>query len=122
MTMNRIRIALLCMLLASCAGFQRGCSSCTAQNFGSDWIIVQFGTDGKPFNCWRLEGVSVANEEHSDGIYWQSSDGHLVHISGFYNRVQVSGTFLSDREERFQAAARKVGVDLSKCKDGAYGG
>lgn len=117
---RKFRVALMCLLLTSCAGWQRTCSSSFATTFGSDWIIVQFGADGRPFNCWRLEGVSVANEEHSDGIYWQSEDGHLVHISGFYNRVQVSGSFVTDRESRFASAARKVGIDLNRCHDGAY--
>jgi hypothetical protein len=44
---------------------------------------------GRVMRCWELHDVSIANEDSSDGIYWESSDGHLVHISGFYNRVQV---------------------------------
>lgn len=87
-------IALL--LLAGCAGIDRGCSSCVAENFSSDWVIVQYKFDGNPFNCWKLNNVSVTNEQNSDGIYWKDSlTGHLVHISGWYNRVQVENSNFS---------------------------
>lgn len=105
--------ALAAGLLTGCAGWSRQFTSWSAGSFGADWIITQFGADGHPFNCWKLSGVSVSNEEHSDGIYWQNSDGHLVHISGWHNRVQVSGG-------NFEKAAAAVGVDAKKCGDGHY--
>jgi hypothetical protein len=77
-------------------------------------LIVQFDMHGKPFNCWKLQNVPVENEPSSDGIYWQAQNGHLVHISGWYNRVQVRGS-------NFDGAARAVGVDLAQCGDGRYG-
>ncbi len=100
------------LLLVGCAGFNRGCSSFNAQAFGSDWLIVQYSTSGEPINCWQPRNVSVSNEDRSDGIYW-AEGGHLVHISGWYNRVQVSAG-------RYADAAKLVGVDLNKCVGGKY--
>lgn len=101
------------LFLVGCAGYQRSCASGFASTLGADWIVVQYKADGDPINCWRLSGVSISNEEHSDGIYWLEPSGHLVHVSGWYNRVQVSGG-------NFSAAADLVGVDSSLCKDGKY--
>lgn len=108
-----LRVAALVVFLLGCAGIQRDCSSCGAQSFGGDWIIVQYRADGTPMNCWKLRNAPVSNEEHSDGIYWQDRGGHLVHISGWYNRVQVQG-------ERWDEAAMALGVDNHRCKSGVY--
>lgn len=101
------------LLLTGCAGWQRDCSSCSASTFGSDWIVLQYGYDGKPINCWELRNTAITNEEHTDGIFWQEPSGHLVHISGWYNRVQVSNGDWS-------GAAKSIGVDDALCKDGVY--
>ncbi len=95
-------------LLSGCAGFERGCYSAGAGAFGADWVIVQMDDRGIPYRCWTLENVSVSNEEHSDGIYWLSPDGHLVHISGHYNRVQVDGS-------RWNEAYRELGLTRELC-------
>jgi hypothetical protein len=113
MRWKRLFILGFFLMMAGCAGFQRGCSSCTAQSFGSDWIVVQYAANGDPINCWRLQNVSIANETNSDGVYWKEGSGHLVHISGWYNRVQVDGG-------RFEEAARLLGVELSKITNGKY--
>jgi hypothetical protein len=105
---------LFAFILTGCAGFGRSCSSWNAENFGSDWIIVQYGMDGTPINCWKLVNVSVTNETGSDGIYWKDSEtSHLIHISGWYNRVQVA-------DGRFKEAADLVGVKLEYVKNGKY--
>lgn len=105
---------LLVVALAGCASLNRGCSSWNAEQFGSDWIVVQYKFDGNPINCWTLRDVSITNETGSDGIYWKdTSTGHLVHISGWYNRVQVKG-------ERFDEAAVLLGVVAKKCGNGVY--
>ena len=62
--------------------------------------------------CYKLHGVSVANKEHSDGIYW-SSDGHLIYIAGNYSSVQVRGG-------RYDEVARILGIDESLCGLGKY--
>lgn len=101
------------MVVAGCAGFDRGCQSCTAENFGSDWIIVQYQYNGTPINCWTLKSTSVANENGSDGIYWKTPSGHLIHISGWYNRVQVVN-------RDFETAAIVLGISLAWCGEGKY--
>lgn len=103
----------LIFVLSGCAGLDRGCSSCTAQQFGADWIIVQYSANGDPMNCWQERNVGVTNESQSDGVYWVSKGGHLIHIAGWYNRVQV------DRGD-FAGAARSIGVDLARCVGGRY--
>lgn len=87
--------------------------SCWAENVGSDWVVVQYGYNGDPINCWRLEGISISNETGSDGIWWREDSGHLVHISGWYNRVQVDGG-------RFDEAAQLLGVESDRITNGRY--
>ena len=97
-----------------CAGYQRSCSSFTATSFGSDWIVVQYNMNLEPKCAWQLTNTSISNESQTDGIYWLDSEsGHLVHISGWYNRVQV-------KNHQFKAAAKLVGVDLNLIQNGAY--
>jgi len=99
----------LFLLLTGCAGMERDCSSMGASSFGADWVITQMDTRGRPFRCWALRNTSVTNEPQSDGIYWQSPDGQLVHISGNYNRVQVvSG--------HWAAAYRELGLTRGSCE------
>lgn len=100
---------LMLALLVGCAGTQRNCSSCSAGSFGADWVIVQTTMDGRPFRCWELHDVSVGNEDHSDGIYWQSADGHLVHLSNNYIRVQVGGG-------DYDGALRELGMGSQQCQ------
>ena len=101
------------LLLAGCAGFERECSASCASAAGADWVVVQYRFDGEPINCWKLTNVGVSNEASSDGIFWKGRGGHLVHISGWYNRVQV------ERGD-FEGAAREVGVELQQCVGGRY--
>jgi hypothetical protein len=109
-----IGLSMMMLMLVGCSGFQRGCSSFNAQSFGSDWIVVQYDYKGDPFNCWKLKNASIANESNSDGIYWKdTTSGHLVHVSGWYNRVQVEGG-------RYDEAAKLIGVELSKITNGKY--
>lgn len=111
---RRIIVFLMVLTLTGCAGFYRGCASFNAGAFGSNWIVVQYDYKGDPINCWKLENTSIANEDGSDGVYWKdSSSGHLVHISGWYNRVQVEGG-------RYDEAAKLLGVELSKIANGKY--
>lgn len=97
------------ILLSGCAGLDRSCSSSCATSLGADWVIVQIDALGRPFRCWALENTSVDNEQSTDGIYWQSPNGHLVHISGFYNRVQVQGG-------RWSQALAEVGLTPEACR------
>lgn len=106
-------VSLVCVLV-SCAGINRGCSSYVAQSFGSDWIVVQYDMNLEPKCAWKLKNVSIANEQQSDGIYWvDSKTGHLIHISGWYNRVQVVNGL-------YEEAAGLLGIELSKVQNGKY--
>lgn len=107
----RARRVLLALLLTGCAGTQRECASCQTEVSGGDWIVVQLAADGAIRNCWQLRGVAIAQEAHSDGIWWYAG-AQQVHISGWYNYVQATGGM--------QAAAGILGVDLARCPGGAY--
>lgn len=106
-------LLLVLVLLSGCAGLGRGCPSIWASAAGADWIIVQYGLDGSPIAAWKLTNVSVANEQNSDGIYWKEGSGHLVHVSGWYNRVQVAGG-------DYQNAAKLLGIEVDKIQNGRY--
>jgi hypothetical protein len=113
MMRNLLGYALMVSLFG-CAGLSRGCSSFGAQNFGADWVVAQYRFDGTAFNCWKLSNVAITNESASDGIFWKDTrTGHLVHISGWYNRVQVTGG-------NYDEAAKLTGVDIAKCDNGKY--
>ena len=92
-----------------CEGAMRSCSNTNANSFGADWVVVQYNYDGSLLNCWELQDTSIANEESSDGIYWLSSEGHLVHISGFYNRVQVV-------DGKWVSAMNEIGIHPEDCR------
>lgn len=110
---HRFPAFVLLLALTGCAGASRSCSSTWAESVGADWIVVQYAYNGDPINCWKLQNVSITNEEHSDGIYWKEGSGHLVHISGWYNRVQVDGG-------RYDEAAKLLGVEVPKITNGKY--
>jgi len=101
--------------LVGCAGMDRCWADCNAENFGSDWVVVQTDLSGRAFRCWELHGASIANEEHSDGIYWKDpSTQNLVHISNLYNRVQVVGGAWND-------AFIQLGITREQCRAIRYG-
>jgi hypothetical protein len=107
------KFAVLSLLIVGCAAQERSCASCNAETYGADWVVVQYRYDGAPINCWSLRNVSITNEPHSDGVYWLDPAGHMVHISGWYNRVQVG-------HGDFATAANAVGVDVNRCTNGTY--
>lgn len=111
MKFNKFFPALL--LLAGCASWERDCNSSVAGSFGGDWIVLQYGFDGTPINCWKLPNTAISNEQGTDGIYWLNPGGHLVHISGWYNRVQVSNG-------DYGGAAKSIGIDIDRCVGGKY--
>lgn len=98
---------LLLSLLTGCAGTERSCAADNATRFGADWVVVQMDLNGRPFRCWSLTGVSIANEPQSDGIYWEGPGG-LVHISGHYNRIQVT--------QGWNRAYAELGLNAEKCR------
>ncbi len=89
--LKRALRGVLLVALTGCASVNRGCSSCNADSFGADWVVVQMDNDGRPYRCWWLKHTSVASES-GDGVYWvDPASKNLVHISGHFNRVQVVG-------------------------------
>lgn len=106
----KLRHILPFILLSGCAGQQRSCQAYQAETYGADWIITQDRADGSVARCWKITGQSVANEDSTDGIHWiDPRTGHLIHISGWYNRVQVVG-------DNWQEAGKLVGVDnINSC-------
>lgn len=96
--------------LTSCKGYDRQMAVANADNYGADWIVAQDSYDGHVYRCWKLHDTSVATEEHSEGIHWLDNSGHIVHISGWYNRVSVSNSNWED-------AAKQIDVDLTKCHE-----
>ena len=109
-----IRIFILVIMIfigLCCQGWNRGMSSCCASSFGSDWLVIQYNYNGELIQCWKLTNTSVDNEPHSDGIYWlDNKTNHLVHISGWYNRIQVVNG-------NFESASKLLRIDLSKCNE-----
>lgn len=98
-------------LLVGCSGAARDCSSYSATEFGADWVVVQVDLTGHAFRCWELKDTAITNEPHSDGVFWEDSHSHnLVHISGTYNRVQVT-------ENRWNDAFSSLGLTRQSCAD-----
>jgi hypothetical protein len=107
-----LRISLM-IFMAGCAGIGKSCSQFGASNFGGDWIVVQYTFEMKPSHCWKLRDVSLESES-GGGINWKDrSDNHLVHVTGWENRVQV-------QNGNYQSAGRIVGVDANQCENGIY--
>lgn len=96
-------------LLVGCAGLARDCSAGCASSLGSDWIIAQYNYSGEQIHCWKLNDRSVGNEPSSDGIFWTDNNGHLVHIGGWYTRVQVVNG-------NYESAASNNNIDLKGCR------
>jgi hypothetical protein len=109
---KRVAIWAVALLLTGCASLERGCSDFGADNFGANWVVVQYDYHMQPANCWLVKEQSITNEHGSDGIYWVSNSGNLIHLSGWYNRVQVVGSW--------ETAANELGIDLSRCVSGQY--
>ncbi len=107
--MNTRRLLLL-LLFTGCAGLDRDCAHCGTEFSGANWLVVQLKMDGEIKNCWQLHGLAVSNEQGSDGIWW-ADHGEQVHISGWYNYVQVVD---------WNSAAVTLGVNLTQCTGGRY--
>lgn len=89
-------------------GARRGCTAVVADATGANWLIVTYNLYGDPFRCWELHEVAVTNESQSDGIYWKEANGNLVHLSGFYNRIQVTNG-------NWEAAFASLGITQEQC-------
>jgi len=70
------------------AGIKTGVSGWKASAYGSDWLVVQYAQSGCVITYWELENEAVQNESGSDGIYFVTEEGPVVHLSGHYAYVQ----------------------------------
>ncbi len=70
------------------AGIKTGVYGWKASAYGSDWLVVQYAQSGCVITSWELENEAVQNESSSDGIYFVTEKGPVVHLSGHYTFVQ----------------------------------
>ena len=68
---------------------------------------MQYAQDGSIINSWDLDDKSVGSEEGSDGIYFTSNSGNVIHLSGHYAYVQVI-------ENRWTEAKKECGVSSNE--------
>lgn len=107
-TFSPARSATSPVFLNGCEGCNRGISQFIASDVtGADWLVIQYDMNGTPFRCWQLERVGVTSESGSDGIFWKSREGNLVHVSGIYNYIQV---------DDWDSAYGEAGITESQCK------
>ena len=66
------RVLALSVVASGCAGVQKDCANFGASTFGSDWIVVQYAQDGRPFHCWKLRGASVTSGQGGN-VDWQDT-------------------------------------------------
>jgi len=52
---------------------------------------------------WNLMNKSVGNEENSDGIFFIDNDDNVVHLSGHYIYIKITGG-------NWESAEKKLGV------------
>lgn len=112
-TLVFLLVPTISMLLSGCSGCGRIWADFTAQAAGADWVVVQYSAQGSPINCWKLRDVSVDNEANSDGIQWRVPDIGMMHLSGWYVRIMVSGG-------NYEASLRYLGLDVAGCPGGRY--
>lgn len=107
-------IFIICLTIIGCAGIDKSLTSCCATNIGADWVIVQLDMNGNPIMCWKVYSVSLTSENTLDGIYWKDTKtGNLIHLSGWYNFVQVSGN-------NYEQACKTLNIVCDKCIGGKY--
>ena len=70
------------------AGIKTKFLSWNASAYGSDWLVVQYAQNGCVITSWELEDEAIRNEKDSDGIYFVTEEGPVVHLSGHYIYVQ----------------------------------
>lgn len=76
------------VLCSGPAGMKTTLLGWTASAYGSDWLIVQYAQSGCVITHWNLKNEAVQNEDRSDGIYFVTEEGAVVHLSGHYAYVQ----------------------------------
>ena len=71
----------------------KGCAnrfySWKAEEYGADWLVIQYSATGTPINIWELQNKAIKSESRSDGIFFLDNDNNVVHLSGHYMYIQV---------------------------------
>ena len=111
--MKRLTVFVFVAFTAACAGMNKMCSQTGASMFGSDWIVAQYDFNGKPFHCWKLRNAAVDSSEGGNVDWKDPNGGHLVHLTGWENRVQV-------KDGDFVGAGQLIGIDANQCANGIY--
>jgi len=111
--MKQVMLFVLVAFTVACAANQKACAQFSASSFGTDWIVVQYDMSGKPFHCWKLHDTAVDSSEGGNVDWQDRNNGHLVHLTGWENRVQVV-------KGDFDGAAKLIGVNSNKCSNGVY--
>ena len=88
------------------------------------YLIVQYASDGIPFNCWRVGG-ELEQYHSSTSIRFKTMLGYKVSIGGTFNVIRVDDRRNGkDRDEDYdfnaKAAGKELGIDINKCLDGKY--
>lgn len=84
-----LSILIVILLAVGPKRMNRYFNSWLAGSYGADWYVALYTVDG--VKTWKLENKSVGNETQSDGIFFITNNGHVVHISGHYAYIQVHG-------------------------------
>lgn len=111
--MKRLRIiqALLLFTVSGCAKTCQDFSMGLTNEMGNtDWIVVQYGFNGTPTGCWVVKNTPLSGTDVSTS--W-IDEGHIVFINYPHNIVQV-------KDDRFEHAAKLLGVDIHSCGNGTY--
>ena len=81
-------VLLIALAVIGPNGIKTGCAGWQASVYGSDWIVVQYAQSGCVLSSWELKDEAIENEDGSDGIFFVSEEGDVVHLSGHYTYVQ----------------------------------
>ena len=81
-------VVLVVGLIWGPAGLKTSLLGWVASAYGSDWLVVQYAQSGCVISSWELKDAAIHNEYGSDGIYFVTEAGPVVHLSGHYTYVQ----------------------------------
>ena len=72
-----------------------------ADAYGSDWLVVQYDMTGSPIQYWELKDKSIGSEFNSDGIFFTDNDNLVIHLSGFYNYIEIKDNNFEKAKEKY---------------------
>jgi hypothetical protein len=84
-----VGLILMIVLLVGPIRLANNFRSWKATAYGSEWLVIQYTSQGDVNMFWDLKSPSsVCSESHSDGIYFTTTEGTIVHLSNFYIYAQ----------------------------------